>query len=260
MQFCNANGTTLHYSTRDGDTNRCPIVFLNSLGTDLRIWDDVLDYLPDDIPVLRLDKRGHGLSDIGPCSIPILADDVSSVMEVVGFGPSLICGVSVGGLIAQQFALSNPDLIRGLVLSNTGAKIGSDEVWNSRIEAARAKGIGPIADAVLERWFSRSFLQNSRLQVAGYRNMLCRTTVEGYVDVCAAIRDTDLRSAVGAINAPSICISGSEDLATPPDLLKELSELIPGSDYRCIEGVGHIPSIEAPRTVARIVMDAYGKI
>mgnify|MGYP001411634571 CR=1 FL=1 len=260
MQFCNADGVTLHYTRRDGDVTRRPIVFLNSLGTDLRIWDDVLNYLPYDIPVLRMDKRGHGLSDVGPCSIPALADDVASVMEAVGVGPSLICGVSVGGLIAQQFALSHPDRVNGLVLSNTGAKIGSEEVWNPRIEAVRANGIQPIADAVLERWFSRSFLQNERAQVAGYRNMLCRTTAAGYADVCAAIRDADLRSAIGAIKVPTVCISGSEDLATPPDLLKELSELIPGSDYQRIEGVGHIPSIEAPRTVARIIMDAYGKI
>jgi 3-oxoadipate enol-lactonase len=239
MQFRETNGVVTHFSHRAGGDGRCPILFLNSLGTDLRIWNDVVARLPVDIPVLRMDKRGHGLTDIGPIDIPTLAADAVALMESLGVGPALVCGVSVGGMIAQQIAIARPDLVRALVLSNTGARIGTAEVWNERIQAVTADGIEPMAGAILERWFSKAFRDGEPEQVGGYRNMLCRTTVEGYAGVSAAIRDTDLSAAVASIAVPALCVSGSEDLATPVDVVAALAEAI---------------------TVARLVLEAHAAL
>ena len=110
-----------------------PIVFANSLGTDLRIWDDVRRSLDPKIPVLAMDTRGHGLSQSGPTDIATLAKDVADMMDNLGLTDALICGVSVGGLIAQSLAASRKDLVAGVMLCNTGAKIGDDATWTQRI-------------------------------------------------------------------------------------------------------------------------------
>ena len=249
LQFTHINGACLHYRFHPGTPGARPVVFLNSLGTDFRIWEGVVDELSD-IPLLLMDKRGHGLSDLGDISIAGLAQDAAGLMDQLGLADAILCGVSVGGLIAQAMATMRPELVAGLVLCNTGAKIGDKDSWNARIEAVRDEGVESIADAVLERWFSSRFRKNHPAQLAGYRNMLTRTTRQGYAETCAAIRDTDLIGSTPAISVATICIGGSEDQATPPELVRELSGMIEGSEMDIIEGVGHLPCIEAPGVVA----------
>lgn len=249
LQFTRHDGVSLHYHYRNGAPDTPPVVFLNSLGTDFRIWQGVIDRLPD-IPVLMMDKRGHGLSDLGAISIEALAQDAAHVMDELGLSGTLLCGVSVGGMIAQVLATHRPDLAAGLILSNTGAKIGDAETWDPRIKAVTRDGIEGIADAVMERWFSPQFRKASPARLAGYRNMLTRTTAQGYAGTCAAIRDADLRTSTPALTLPCICIGGTEDLATPPALVRDLSDMIDGASLEIIEGVGHLPCIEAPEIIA----------
>ncbi|MEY8097781.1 3-oxoadipate enol-lactonase [Falsihalocynthiibacter sp. S25ZX9] len=256
LQFERIRDTNLHYSFHSGTKGARPIVFLNSLGTDFRIWQGVADRLPD-VPKLMMDKRGHGLSDMGAISIEGLAQDVADLMDHLGLTAAIICGVSVGGLIAQSLAALRPDLVAGLVLSNTGAKIGDDATWNPRIDAVEATGLEPMADAVMERWFSAEFHKTKSAQLTGYRNMLTRTTVEGYAQTCRAIRDADLTVSTRAITVPTICIGGSEDKATPPELVRALSDLIANSKLEIIQGVGHLPCLEVPEIIAGHVNDLW---
>ncbi len=257
-EFARLEDTVLHISFRAGSGR--PVVFLNSLGTDLRIWDAVIDRLPADLPLLRMDKRGHGLSRTDPADMDTYAADVARLMDERGLSGALVCGVSVGGMIAQLLALSRPDLVAGLVLSNTGAKIGDDGTWNARLDALRTHGLGAMAEAVLERWFSPAFRETRTAELEGYRAMLTRTPAEGYGACCAAIRDTDLRDRVSGIAVPAICLAGSADLATPPELLADLAARLPEAEYRDIEGAGHLPCIENPEPVARAIRDLIERL
>lgn len=253
MAFAAINHCTLHYRFVPGEG--MPVVFLNSLGTDLRIWDDVVAGLPSGVPVLCLDKRGHGLSDDGQSDMEQLVDDVAALMDHLGVTGALICGVSVGGMIAQGLALARPDLVARLVLCCTGAQIGDASSWNTRINSVQRDGIVPIADAIMERWFSDRFRTSRRVDVAGYRNMLVRTSPQGYAAICAAIRDTDLSERVTKLDQPTRCISGADDLATPPELVRTLAALIPGAEFSLIEGCAHLPCIEAPDVVVTAILD-----
>jgi 3-oxoadipate enol-lactonase len=257
-QFAQINGVALHYDYRPG-TAAMPVVLANSLGTDFRIWDDVVAALPAGTPVLRMDKRGHGLSALGPVTIAGLAADFAGLMDHLGLNAALICGVSVGGLIAQSLATSRPDLCAELVLCCTGMKIGDGSTWNPRIDAVRQDGIAPIADAILERWFSPDYRETRQTDLAGYRAMLTRTDAEGYARVCEAIRDADLTAAAATIRQPTTCIAGSADLATPPALVQALASALPMGRFQLIEGVGHLPCIEAPAEVATAILRHLGQ-
>lgn len=258
MQFARLNDVTLHYRFRPG--KGVPMVFLNSLGTDFRIWDEVIAALDASTPVLCLDKRGHGLSNNAAITMDLLARDVSALMDHLGLGASVVCGVSVGGMIAQSLAARRPDLVSGLVLCCTGARIGDDDGWNARIDTVRGEGIAAMAEAILERWFSRSFRTEREAEFDVYRNMLIRTSPEGYAGVCAAIRDSDLTAHAPGIEVPTQCIAGSEDLATPPELVQSLARQIDGAGYEVIEGCGHLPCIEASQTIARAVGDMQARL
>ena len=257
--FIRCNDFVVHHMFRRGAGGPA-IIFANSLGTDLRIWDAVVDLLPAEIPFLRYDKRGHGLSESGPISIEILADDLIALMEKLSLTKALVCGVSVGGLIAQQLATARPDLVSGLVLSNTSYQIGDPTSWAERIDALEAGGLEPLADGIMEKWFSLAFRENETEALAGYRAMLTRTPIRAYIDTCAAIRDADLSGAMRGIAVPSLCIAGSEDRATPPDRVRALAGRIPEAEYNCLDGVGHLPSIEDPHAIAKAIMNMHRQL
>jgi len=251
MPFGLFNHQVLHFKDENARQPRT-IVFANSLGTDLRIWDDVVACFADNFRILRYDLRGHGLSEAPPApySIHDHISDLAALVDVHGIKNAIVVGLSVGGMIAQGLAAQRPELVRLLVLCDTAHKIGTPEMWNARIEAIREGGIGSIADAVLERWFSTEFRRTRSADLAGYRNMLVRTPVEGYIGTCAALRDADLTAASRSLTQPTLCLAGEEDRATPPEMVESLSTLIPNASFRTIPHAGHLPCVEEPRILA----------
>lgn len=255
MAFVRVNGIVLHYEAR-GEPSKPTIVFANSLGTDFRIWDGVAARLGDAFRVVRYDKRGHGLSEATPAPYR-LADhvgDLAALLDHLGVRDAAVVGLSVGGMIAQSLASSRPDLVKALVLSNTGHKIGTEPLWNDRIAAVTGGGgIASIADPILERWFSQGYRRPDNADLTGYRLMLTRTPVEGYAGTCAALRDADLTETTRALTLPCLCIAGDQDGSTPPELVRSTADLIKGSTFRIVEGTGHLPCIEKPQAVAALI-------
>ena len=255
MAFANINGTVLHHEFLTEDEEAPVVVFINSLGTDFRIWLPLIDELTADWSILLYDKRGHGLSDRGrtPYTIEDHADDLIGLCRHVGIKKAVFVGLSVGGLIVQALYLKKPELIRKIVLSNTAHKIGTSEIWNGRIDAVENGGVEPIADAVLERWFTPAFRERRRADLSGYRNMLVRQDAVGYASTCGAIRDADFTDTVSSIKVPVLAISGDQDGSTPPELVKSTANLIAGARFEVIPSCGHIPCIEQPERLASLL-------
>ena len=254
LQVAPINGTHIHYS-QSGPKDAPVLVFSNSLGTDLRIWDDVVAALSDRFNIVAYDKRGHGLSGIGdaPYDIALHANDLIGLLDHLGLDKVIICGLSVGGLIAQKVTQLQPERVRGLILCDTAPKLGDYNGWNTRIEAIKADGIDVLGDAIMERWLSPMFRKDRPLETAMYRDMLVRTTEAGYIGTCVALRDGDLREAAGKIAVPTLCICGSDDLATPPAVVREMATMIPNAEFELIDGVGHLPCIETPELLTRLI-------
>ena len=242
---------TLHVQV-DGPEGAPAVVFANSLGTDLRLWDRVLPLLPQGLRYVRYDKRGHGLSSLGGGSvIDDHADDAIAVTEEVARGPVVFVGLSIGGLIGQVVASRRPDLLRALVLSNTAAKLGTSESWQARINAVIDGGLDSIADAVMERWFAPAFRATPELAL--WRTMLTRTPARGYIAACAALAGADQTKATRALRLPTLVIAGSEDGASPAAVVRATADLIPGAAFHEIPGAGHLPCVETPAAWAALV-------
>lgn len=250
------NGVQLHYQL-EGPSHLPLLVFSNSLGTDLRVWDPLLPLLASRFRFLRYDMRGHGLSDCPPAPYHIddHINDLIGLLEQLNLGQVTLCGLSVGGIVAQGVAARRPDLVDALILCNTAHKIGPAQGWEDRIRAIREGGIESIADAVMERWFATEFRTCRPLELARWRNMLVRTPTEGYVGTCAAIRDADLTESASRLTQPTLCLVGDQDGATPPELVKSTASLIPGSRFEMIEGAGHLPCVEQPAALAERITD-----
>ncbi|MEZ5777305.1 MAG: 3-oxoadipate enol-lactonase [Paracoccaceae bacterium] len=252
MNILDLNGFHLHWR-EDGDAKGVPVVFANSLGTDFRMWDKLIPLLPQGLRLIRYDKRGHGLSDCpaGPYSMGTLIHDAERLLDALNVRDCVFVGLSIGGLIAQGLAVKRLDMVRAMVLSNTGARIGTRQMWADRIAAIRAGGIEAIADATMERWFSRDF--RATPETLGYRAMLTCQPVEGYAGCASAIAGTDFITPTSGLTLPTLAIAGSEDGATPPDLVRETAELIRGARFELIRGAGHLPPVEKPHEYAALL-------
>lgn len=250
MQVLNRPWGAMHYRI-DGRAQGPSVVFANSLGTDLRLWDALLAQMPD-IRAIRFDKRGHGLSDEGgDYSIADLADDAAALIETTAQGPVTFVGLSIGGMVAQSLAAQRPDLIHAVVLSNTAVKMGTAESWAERIGAIRARGIDTIADMVMERWFAPRF--RSTPDLALWRNMVTRTSAAGYIAACRALADADLTAGTSALRLPALVIAGDSDGSSPADLVQATARLIPGAGFQVIADAGHLPCVEKPAAYAQIL-------
>ncbi|WP_415922688.1 3-oxoadipate enol-lactonase [Tateyamaria sp. SN6-1] len=254
MHMADLGDVALHYRI-DGPEDGAPVVFVNSLGTDMRLWDPILPLLPAGLRILRFDKRGHGLSSCptAPYAMGALVGDTERLMDRLGFRDVLFVGLSIGGMIAQGLAVKRMDLIRAMVLSNTGAKIGTKAMWADRIAAVEAGGIEALADAVMERWFSATFRAGPELPL--WRNMLVRQPDAGYAGCSAAISGTDFYATTATLRLPTLGIAGYEDGSTPPDLVRETVDLIPGSQFALIRKAGHLPCVEQPEEFAGLLRD-----
>jgi 3-oxoadipate enol-lactonase len=160
-------------------------------------------------------------------------------------------------MIAQTLAARRPDQVRALVLSNTAAKMGDADMWLDRVATVRKGGIEALADPLMERWFGAAFRVTDEL--TGWRNMLTRTPLEGSVGCCQAIAGTDLHTTTAALRLPLLAIGGSEDAASPPELVAATAALVPGSRFELIAGAGHLPCVETPEAhaalIARFIME-----
>jgi 3-oxoadipate enol-lactonase len=241
MTFANVAGFKLHYSL-EGDSSRPVVVLSNSLGADLSMWDAQVDALLPAFRILRYDTRGHGKSEVpaGPCTLSDLGGDLVGLLDALHIDRAQVCGVSLGGMTAMWVGVHAPHRVAGLVLSNTAAKIGTRDSWNERIAKVESEGLTSIADAVMSRWFTPGFPERN-LTVQKGKFLGC--SLAGYVAASGAIRDADLRGEIRSISAPTLVLSGENDVVTPPNEGRALQAAIPGSIFREVPGA-HLSNIE----------------
>lgn len=244
----------IHYQI-EGSENLPVLVLSNSLGSDLTMWDGVMPYLLPHFQILRYDTRGHGQSAItlGPYNVEELGRDVIEIVNELNINQFYFCGLSMGGLIGQWLGIHQPERLIKLVLSNTAAKIGNDETWNTRIDTINAQGMESIVEATMERWFTEAFHVQNLDVVAKTKAMFLRSKVAGYAACCAAIRDADFREAVQKIKVDTLVITGNEDPVTNVQHAEFLANQIPKSILKLLPAK-HLSSAEVPKEYAEVLI------
>ncbi|MCX7630459.1 MAG: 3-oxoadipate enol-lactonase [Geminicoccaceae bacterium] len=254
MPFVEVPGVRIHYEL--GGPETAPVVvFANSLGADLSMWEPQLPALLGRYRVLRFDMRGHGASSVppGPYRLEDLARDVLALLDALGIERVHFCGLSLGGAVGQWLGIHHPERLLSLTLCATACSFGPRATWEERIAAVERGGVEAIADAVLERWFTPAFRERRASEVARFRAVLCATSASGYAAAAAAVRDTDLCAELHRIAAPTLLIAGNADPATPPARLEELRAQIPRAELLVLEAA-HILNVEAAEAFNRALL------
>jgi 3-oxoadipate enol-lactonase len=255
MKAFQSGDAIIHFEATDIIASRQTLVFVNSLGTDFRIWQKVVQQLGPEFNIVIHDKRGHGISTLGtaPHKIETYANDLATLLDHLNAKQVIAVGLSVGGLIVQSLYHTRPDLVSKLVISNSAVKIGSDHSWGQRISAVQSGGIESVADTVMKMWFAPEFHQSSAKELLLYRTMLARTYSAGYIACCEALRDADLTAQAASIIVPTLFIAGDQDGSTPVALVQSSARLVRGSHFEIIQGAAHIPCVEKPDDYMRLL-------
>jgi 3-oxoadipate enol-lactonase len=254
MSFASLPDVQIHYewTAREG----LPVLlFSNSLGTNLHMWDPQVEAFANHFRVLRYDTRGHGQSGVtpGPYSIEQLSWDVVRLMDILKLDRVHFCGLSMGGTTGMFLGASAPKRFHKIALCSTSPKFGTLETWNARIQAVQSGGMKAVADNVIERWLTPGFRSAHPKETQAVLDMLESADPQGYVANCAAVRDADMRPMLAKIQPPCLIVTGTHDPAATPADGHFLVENIPNAQYVEVPAA-HLCNRELPDDFNRHVL------
>ena len=247
------NGIILH---RQG--SGLPLVLLHCLGVDRHFWDFCRD-LSDRYTLLTYDLPGHGASAVppGPYGIEDLSRQLADLLERHGIGRAHVAGISLGGLIAQHFAASRPDLVDRLVLIDTTPRY-TDEMramWAERAATARSAGVAALVEGLLKIWFTPVAVGANGPAVRYVRATLARSPGEGYALACEALAAADLRPLAASITAPTLVVCGDDDIPSFLDAARWLAAQIAGARLAWIKEARHASVLERPEQALALLRE-----
>ncbi len=241
-----------------GTPNSPVLVFSNSLGTDMGMWDELIPSLLPYFQVLQYDTRGHGGSETSeePYTIELLGNDVIALLNELKIDKMYFCGLSMGGLIGQWLAINHPERIVKLILSNTDAKIGTIENWNDRIQTVNSQGMQTIVETTMERWFTDDLRKKNSDKIATIKTVFAANNITGYANSCAAVRDADFRNQLDKIMVETLVLTGDEDTVTTVAHAEELAKNILNASLKILHA-RHLMSTELPKEFVEVLIDFF---
>jgi 3-oxoadipate enol-lactonase len=250
-----SDGTAIHYEI-EGRADGPLLVFSNSLGTNLHMWDgQMAEATGLGFRVVRYDQRGHGKSAVpaGPYKLDRLAQDVIDLLDALKIEKAAYCGLSLGGMTGMHLGKRQSRRFSRIALCNTAAFMPPKDMWDARIKSVTDGGMESVVDAVVERWFTLAFRQKEVKEVKRIRAQILATKPAGYAGCCAAIRDMDERDHFGLIETPTLVLIGARDPATPPEKGDYIAERIPAAQKQVLDAA-HLSNVERPEDFNRVVL------
>jgi 3-oxoadipate enol-lactonase len=233
-----------------------PLVLLHCLGVDHHFWD-FADELARDFTLISYDLPGHGRSSVpsGPYTIEDLSAQLGEVLARHNVARAHIAGISLGGLIAQQFAATNPASVDHLILIDTTPRY-TDELramWAQRAATARDAGVKTLVDGLLKIWFTPQSVADNTTAVRYVRAALEKSSGEGYALACEALAAADFRATATKIAAPTLVICGDDDIPSFLDAARWLEGNIKGAHLAWLAKARHASVIERPAEALAIM-------
>lgn len=246
MPQAHVNSTAIYYRLEGNEKGKA-VMLSHSLAADITMWEGQMAALIEaGFMVLRYDSRGQGRSAIppGPYSLELLAEDAVGLMDALGLEKVHFCGLSMGAMVGQMLGAKYSERLMSLTLSSTAAILPPREIWDERMETVRGGGMESVADATINRWFTKPGQDRMPHEIDKVRRVILNTPVEGYCACCAAIRDMDLRDSLTAISAPVLVLVGEQDPGTPVSAAEFIHGRISSSELKIIPHAAHFVNVE----------------
>ncbi len=231
----------------EGPADAPVVMFSNSLGADLSMWQAQADFLGSEYRVLRYDQRGHGASAVPPApySFADLTDDAVALMDALEIERVHFVGLSMGGMTALGLALDHHARVASITACNCVAAYAADgqQVWADRIATVSAGGLEAVIDGTIARWFTEPTIAARPAQMEAVREMVLATPLEGYLGCCGALRELDYLARLGEITVPTLFVAGSHDAGAPAATMRDMHQRVAGSGYVELEAA-HVSNLE----------------
>ena len=244
-----ANGIETYYEIH-GKEGAPWLTFSHSLACSTRMWDPQIEALKSRYRILVYDTRGHGksMAPAGAYTLEQLADDLYALLKHLAIDSTHFVGLSMGGMIGQTFALKYPGVLRSLTLADTTSRYPADAagVWNERIHTVETRGMQPLVQPTLERWFTEAFRKSHPEVVKCIAVLIAGTPVAGYAGCSHALPKINLSARLREIKCPILVICGDKDPGTPPAMAREIHDNAPGSTLVLIADAAHLSNLEQP--------------
>jgi 3-oxoadipate enol-lactonase len=255
-----ANGIDIHYAL-EGDG---PVVtFGHSLACHLGMWDAQVRALRGRYRVLRYDTRGHGQTSApaGAYTLELLVADLHALLTGLGIQETHFVGLSMGGIIGQLFALEHPGMVRSLTLCDTTSRFGPGAagLWEERIRTVQARGMAPMVEPTLARWFTAPFRARHPEIMERVGGWIAATPPEGYIGCCHALPRIDVTARLGAVSCPALVIVGEQDPGTPVEMARAIHAALPQAELAILRSASHLSNLEQPEEFNRILLGFLDK-
>lgn len=251
-----ANGLNFEVD-RAGDG--ATVTLIHGIASGLESWDEIAGILRQSFDVVRLDLRGHGKSDVppGPYSIEGFAEDVHAVLMQLGIKKSHIAGFSLGGLIAQAFALNYPDCLDKLVILSAVANKSPETLarLKQRADEIDKHGGSSAIEAALERWFTPEFRQARPDLVDQRVERYLSIDQKAYARAYRTFAEGDLGDQLHRITAPTLVMTGEHDPGSSAEMARFMHAQIAGSKLHIIPRLRHNILLEGAEIVAERITE-----
>ena len=233
-----------------------PLVFCHSVALDHRMWAPVVERLPG-VPVLAYDVRGHGpgpfdgVFDFAECALDLVAH-----LDQLGLDRVHLVGVSMGGAVAQEFAIRHGGRLAALTLLATGPR--GRKASGDRAAVRDRADLEALVPATLARWFTPEFVAAGGTWVDYVRDRIAGADIGLWRAAWSALGRRDVTAALPGIRVPTVCVAARDDASTPFARLAEIADAIPGGRLVEIDGP-HLAPIEAPAAVAAAILTPAGR-
>jgi len=258
-----ANGISVQY-TIEGPADAPALVLSHSLAAHSAMWDPQMPELTRRWRVVRYDTRGHGGTDAPAARYTLeqLADDALALLDALGIRRAHWLGLSMGGMIGQTLALKAQDRLASLILADTSSRVPPEArpTWEERIRTAESKGMEPIVEPTIGRWFTAPFIERRKDVVDRVRAMIRGTNPQGYAGCCHAISALNLTDRLGGIALPTLVLVGEEDQGTPVAAARTIHQGIKGSELVIIPSASHLSNVEQPEVFTKAVTGFLSRV
>ncbi|WP_291125166.1 alpha/beta fold hydrolase [Flavobacterium sp. UBA6031] len=238
--------------TDQGPDDAPVLIFIHGFPLNKSMWNKQVEVLKEDYRVIAYDIRGHGESDTGTedFSIRLFENDLIMLMDKLKIDKASLCGLSMGGYIALNAIVYNPERFDSLVLSDTSCLADTPEAKTKRVNAINSileKGVNNYADESVKNLFAPESFSTKETEIVSVKEMICNTKE---VSICCSLLALSARketcNKLSGIDVPVLVLVGEEDKITPPEVSKMMYENIKDSTLHVIQHAAHLSNLENP--------------